>query len=125
MSYQLLHLTPFQFLFHTYSSPKQILNMAFEVIRLLYESSMNIPSCISIWLLSVCCFKFTPIKSQYGKFSLIQIDLPYKFGLYPAETIVILYVSLNSPSLLKKAIEGRIQKEIHNGECEKFSSIND
>ena len=28
-------------------------------------------------------------------------------------------------SLLKKAIEGRIQKEIHNGECEKFSSIND
>lgn len=25
-------------------------------------------------------------------------------------------------SLLKKAIEGRIQKEIHNGECEKFSS---
>lgn len=28
-------------------------------------------------------------------------------------------------SLLKKAIEGRIQKEIHNGECEKFSPIND
>nr|DAJ60500.1 MAG TPA: hypothetical protein [Caudoviricetes sp.] len=26
-------------------------------------------------------------------------------------------------SLLKKAIEGRIQNEIHNGECDKFSPI--
>ena len=28
-------------------------------------------------------------------------------------------------SLLKKAMEGRIQKEIHNGECEKVSPIKD